>query len=189
MEQIVDRLRAGTADAHRALEARLGLLDPPLDRARFIAALRGFQAFHLAWEPRMEALLGDPAFLAPRRKLALLAADLDRLGAGAASPIMVDMAWLSGPSQAWGSLYVMEGSTLGGQVISKALRGADWAPPGGLRYFNPYGRETAGMWRAFRERIAEASLGVDPEAAVSAARRTFAVLADMLPQRREEAAA
>ncbi len=185
MEQIIDRLREATSQDHRVLENKLGLLAAPLSRARFVAALQGFLAFHRVWEPRVEALVGDPAFMAPRRKLDLLGADLEALDA-AASPIAVDIAYLAGPSQAWGSLYVMEGSALGGQVISKALREAPWAPPGGLGYFNPYGRETGAMWKAFRQRL-EAAPGLDREGAVSAARQTFAVLAGILPLRHEEA--
>ena len=70
----------------------------------------------------------------------------------------------------------MEGSTLGGQLISKTLRGAGWAPEGGLSYFNPYGRQTAAMWSAFRTDLEAAAPGLDADAAVQGAEATFQTL-------------
>ena len=77
---------------------------------------------------------------------------------------------------ALGSLYVMEGSTLGGAVITKALRHAAWLPPGGFRYFNPYGAETGRMWRRFQDAF-RAACAVGGETAVErGAVETFEVL-------------
>lgn len=175
---ICDRLRADTADAHERLEQDLGLLQPPLSRARFARLLQRFHAFHRAWEPAVAARLADPAFFEPRRRLALLEADLAALGcpAGQAdgTPAAVDRLTVS-VAAAWGSLYVLEGSTMGGQIIARRLAGETWLPAGGLRYFTPY--ESAGpMWQAFRARIrAVSSPGADPEILASA-RATFALL-------------
>ena len=174
---LLDRLRSATHDAHTALEDTLALLQPPLTRQRFVCALRGFLAFHRAWEPRAAAWI-DPALVAPRSRVALIARDLQALGAPLsrepAEP--VDLSFLSSASRAWGSLYVMEGSTLGGQVIAKALRGASWAPEGGLSYFNPYGRRTAAVWAEFRAALEAAAPSLDEDAAVQGARATFEAL-------------
>ena len=156
---MLDRLRSTTRQAHVALEDRLALLQPPLRRERFILVLQGFLAFHRVWEPRTAAVLEHHRVLEPRSRIALIEHDLEALGAAGSSraDAPFDLAFLSGVSQAWGSLYVMEGSTLGGQFISKALRGRDWAPDAGLTYFNPYGRRTAAMWAGF-----QSDLGVRP---------------------------
>jgi heme oxygenase len=45
---------------------------------------------------------------------------------------------------ALGSLYVVEGSRRGGQVIAQALRDASWLPPQGLTYFDD--RSSTGAW-------------------------------------------
>lgn len=173
-----DRLRTATAAAHAALEDGLALLRPPLERARFIHALQGFHAFHTAWEPRVAALLGEAAaWLASRRRLALLERDLEALGARPDPGRRFDLGFLHDRASAWGSLYVVEGSTLGGQVIAKALRrGAAWAPAEGLAYFNPHGRETAAMWRGFCERLDREAPTLRLDAVVAGAEHTFEAL-------------
>lgn len=154
----------------------MALLDPPLQRERFVRVLSGFHAFHRAWEPLVERLAGEEdAFLAPRRRLALLEADLAALGA---SPVCSaePMDFLTSRGQAWGSLYVMEGSALGGLVISKALRSADWLPEAGLTYFNPYGRRTMAQWQAFLSRLDAVAAEEPAEEIVEGALATFAHL-------------
>jgi heme oxygenase len=169
-------LRAGTRDAHARLELRLGLLDGPPSKARFVRALQGFHAFHRAWEPRAAASVGDPAFLEPRRRTAAVRRDLKALGA---EPLQVspDLAatGVDDPVAVWGGVYVVEGSTLGGKLIARALAEADWAPPGGLKTFDPYGDEAARQWADCRARLngfAEENVGL----MVAAARGTFACL-------------
>jgi heme oxygenase len=88
--------------------------------------------------------------------MAHLTADLSAMGLDPEAletlPLCAAAARLAGTREAAvGALYVMEGSTLGGQVISKALAGADWLPTGGLAYFNPYADRTGAMWRSFRD--------------------------------------
>jgi heme oxygenase (biliverdin-IX-beta and delta-forming) len=185
---MMERLRTRTRQAHERLETALALLDPPLSRTRFIRTLEGFRAFHAAWEPRVEALIGDPGLTGPRRRLALLDADLRALGASAGGGPDFDLGFLDGRAAAWGSLYVMEGSTLGGQVISRALQDARWRPAGGLAYFDPYGRRVGAMWKTFRTALEDAAASLDPEAVVQGAIATFATLEAGLAERRESAA-
>ena len=172
---LLDLLRSTTRAAHTSLEDALALLQPPLSRSRFVRALQTFHAFHLAWEPRVEALTGDAPLLAPRHKLCALERDLAALGAPPAGGGF-DLGYLSTAAAAWGSLYVMEGSTLGGQFISKALRSAPWAPDGGLTYFNPYGRGTAAMWLQFRAALEARGRELDAALVVEGARTTFQIL-------------
>lgn len=52
--------------------------------------------------------------------------------------------------QAFGVMYVMEGSTLGGQIIAKMLRDKDIKiPNNGLSFFEGYKENTMTMWRSF----------------------------------------
>ena len=187
---LLDRLRSATGDAHAALERALDLLQPPLRRERFASVLEGFLVFHRAWEPRVAALLDDDALLVPRRRVALIERDLEALGsqAPASGRRAFDLGYLQSASAAWGSLYVLEGSTLGGQVISKALRGAPWAPEGGLAYFNPFGRRTAAMWAMFRTALEASSPELDAEVAARGACATFQTLQTGLAPRTDAAA-
>jgi heme oxygenase len=175
------RLREGAAQAHAQLETALDLMGRVSDRQRFVQVLERFLGFHVVWERaiRQHAALRD--FHEPRSRLPHLRRDLAALGRTnaeqSALPLCADAAGLADShAAAVGSIYVLEGSTLGGQVIGRALAGADWIPPGGLAYFNPYRERTGEMWRAFgswaEARVTEA----EAAAAVAGARRTFAVL-------------
>ncbi|WP_222182105.1 biliverdin-producing heme oxygenase [Geminicoccus harenae] len=175
---ILDRLRAETSADHAVLEARLDLLASPLDLDHLRRVLRAFHGFHAAWEPMVEALLGER--FRPRRRLGLLAADLRLLGDRDGLPPRPDLAPLPDQASAWGSLYVLEGSTLGGAVIAKALARSGVA---GLGYFNPHGRKTMGNWQAFRSELTAAVTPGDEPAALAAARATFARLIQWLPAR------
>ncbi len=153
------RLRAATAAAHEALEIELELLSPPLDPQRFRRVLAGFYGFHRAWEPAVVSCL--PATLVPASRLPLIEQDLRALGWGdaelRASVACAPAAALADSAEsALGSVYVLEGSTLGGRVIMRQVSQAAWCPPQGLRYFDPYGAETAARWRATLAHLADA---------------------------------
>ncbi len=185
---LFDRLRASTGDAHRTLENALGLLDPPLSRTRFAAILKRFLGFHRVWESALDEIEELTPLRLDRSRIAMLEADLAALGQGSAEIAAARNCRAAGQlgdsaEIALGSLYVMEGSTLGGQIISRTLAGVDWAPEGGLTYFNPYGRETGSMWRRFKT---EAEALVSPEqheGVIRGARACFALLTDWLPAR------
>lgn len=72
----------------------------------------------------------------------------------------------------------MEGSTLGGQVISRGFAGTVWAER--LRYFNPYGRGTGGMWAAFKAIVQQRSNGMTDPKIMAGAIATFELLQDWL---------
>ena len=123
----------------------------------------------------------EGVFAGPRGRLSHLRGDLIALGR---APSAIDAlpacslaaGLAAGKAGRIGSLYVMEGSTLGGQVIGKALAGAAWAPEGGLTYFNPYGKDTAAQWRGFIDWAESAALGEDHDQIAQSAVRTFEVL-------------
>lgn len=151
------RLRAATAGAHQALErdldweARTATLQGYRD---LLARMRGF---HAGFEPAIGRALDDEDFFAPRRRLEALDADLASLGLDAEAiaglPAVTSIA-LTSPACAYGALYVLEGSTLGGQVIGRSI--AERHGPeaeAACRYYRGHGRATGRMWNAFRARL------------------------------------
>jgi heme oxygenase (biliverdin-IX-beta and delta-forming) len=76
---------------------------------------------------------------------------------------------------AWlGSWYVIEGSTLGGQILAPHFGDHfGLTSKSGVRYFSGYGPRTGSMWNAFRALLVEAIEPAAVEAAVEGARRTF----------------
>jgi heme oxygenase (biliverdin-IX-beta and delta-forming) len=172
---MLETLRTATRAEHSALEREMCLLHLPLSRERFIRTLQIFLAFHRAWEPLVAPLIGDEALLGPRRRLHLLQQDLARLDAAPWAPADFDLDYIDDRSAAWGSLYVMEGSTLGGQVITKALRRhAAWAPAEGISYFDPPRCDGPGAaWRGLCDALEAATPLLDPDKVVCAAQTTF----------------
>jgi len=174
-------LRAATTDAHRRLERDLDLLAPPLSQQRFTALLMRFWGFHAVWEPTLLKQPGLRGLMADRVRLGLIETDLRALGLGHANiqalPLCAGAADLAASTeQGLGSLYVLEGSTMGGRLISRALAQAAWLPAYGLRYFDPYGRGTGVMWRQFQAVLNAAASPEADRLALTAAVNTFDVL-------------
>lgn len=172
-------LRDQTTDAHRTLEDGLDLLSHAHDRQRIVALLERFHGFHAVWEAAIRQRTKFAAFHAPRGRLPHLRRDLSALGRTSAEVRALEVC---GPAEdlvrdeatALGSLYVMEGSTLGGQLIGRAFADAAWLPRGGLTYFDPYGRRTGEMWRGFKGWLDDQP--ADQARAAEGARATFALL-------------
>ena len=145
------RLREATLPAHARLEASLDLLGEPVSSERIIWLLGRFHGFHATWEPALKTVVPE-SVLRPRLKLSLLQHDLRRLGADEEQlrdlPVCrAATALCQCEAAAAGALYVLEGSTLGGQIISRSLKGNAWYPSEGLRYWNPYETNTGQRWK------------------------------------------
>ena len=90
-----------------------------------------------------------------RRKSAGLAADLRALGvAPEALPRCSDLPDLPGPAAVLGCAYVLEGATLGGQILSRHVAGClGLSAETGGRFFHGYGERTGAMWKAFTSAV------------------------------------
>lgn len=180
---VLQRLRTATADEHARVEATLDLLDPGLAPARLCSALQRLHGFWLAAEVRLDAWAArDPATARavewPRRRRAhLFAADLEAFGSSGAAPVP-SLHPVLGTDDALGRLYVLEGSSLGGQFIDRHLATLPALAGVRLRAFSPYGDATGRMWHAFRtvvrRRVSEDG---DADRIVRAAVATFGALA------------
>ncbi len=180
LDTVMAALRQGTRIAHDRLEAALDLPRELGEPARLARVIERFYGFHAAWEPAIGDAIGDPAFWAPRRKLAILREDLRALGHGEAEieslPVCSEARRLA--REPWGSLYVLEGSTLGGQIIARHLAGLRDVPA--PLYFTPYGDQTGAMWRATQGRLGEAAAETGIGRMVASASATFDLLHDWL---------
>jgi len=159
---LLAHLRAVTRPSHDALEDALGL-DGALDLDAYRRLLARFYGFWTGWQPQVAALLAEERLTTPRRRLHLLAADLTASGLSAkdleALP-RCPLTPLQDAMAALGSLYVMEGSTLGGRVIQRNLERSLGALGADSRsYFNGYGPETGRMWLSFLARLEAAPAG------------------------------
>ena len=176
----MQRLREATRHAHTRIEGALPLLDPKLTRARYGVVLEAFFGFYVGLEPSLLIAAGAHAAdidLGGRAKLPLLLLDLHALGRTTAEldalPRCLELPLTFSSSHALGVLYVLEGATLGGQVIARNLNAAlGLGASNGAAFFTGYGLETRAMWNRFCEHV-ECSAALDPDALVSAAVDTF----------------
>lgn len=172
----LQRLRASTGAAHEALDASLPLGADEVTRERYGAFLRGSL---LVVEPLEQALgaLGYP--LDGPSRSAAIRADLAALGvAPADESATLPLPAVDDEARALGVSYVMEGSSLGGLYLARAVGGPLGLEPGadGLRYLSLRGAGTKAAWNAFTARLedwaARASLP-EQDRACEAAERTF----------------
>lgn len=177
---VLTRLRAETRAEHDAIEQTLDLVNEDLTAASYRHRIEQFYGFYRPLEDRMRAI---DSWLAPwldatqRRKTLLLEQDLKVLGCTSPEglPRCSDLPPLADPAAYFGCLYVLEGSTLGGQVIGRHIRDklGVTAETGG-RFFAGYGDQTGLHWQQFRSALTAFSAIHDAdEQVIAAARSTF----------------
>lgn len=195
---LLPALREETRDLHERIESRLDLTAHFASPFHYRRLLERFYGFYAPLEERLAEAQLQAAWdmLAidsrDRRKAASLKSDLQFLGVPEEDltalprcpaehlPVLDSTAALTGCA------YVVEGATLGGQIIGRLLEQALGLHPGepGARFFHGYGAKNGAMWQQFcraAESLAarEASRGSGHLAyflpqAVAAARATFA---------------
>ncbi len=116
----------------------------------------------------------DPLALVERAKLPLLARDLSALGAPLNRlPLVGVVPDVSTLSRAVGALYVVEGATLGGQIIRRHVcKRLGIEATTGARFFTGYGAATRLMWSRFGNYVDHAP-SLELPAAIGAAIETF----------------
>lgn len=188
---LAERLRSETRTHHNRAEDAMGLMNPDVSSARYIEILQAFQSFYSLLEPQLSRFREwselECEIESRMGKLAKIEHDLKYFNTPARGP-MPRLA-IENFAQALGSMYVIEGSTLGGQVISKFLSGRfGYAPDSGADYFSGYGSETGKMWVSFKDIIARAeAAGVDQERVIEGAAKTFDYLTLLLYIQRNQA--
>lgn len=197
MSDVMERLKAETADLHRSAESaefQRRMAGGRLTREEYVAWLRQMLHVHRALEgPLRERQAGDPRFAAitPEQfQVPYLEADLTALDAESGDGALpatrslcerIAADAVSAPLRLLGYHYVLEGSNNGNRFIARRLRPALGLTPGvGDRYLDPYGEAQPERWRRFKDEMA--SLPFDPDdvdVLVAAARDLFAVIGDI----------
>ncbi|GAB3223304.1 hypothetical protein GCM10027346_02180 [Hymenobacter seoulensis] len=171
---VLQRLRHETRPYHEALEQNefnQALAANTVTEAatlHFLTKLYGFLAPY-------EAVLrqhGLPAEwqLADRYRVQWLLQDLAPDGAVALLPLCPDMPPLHTQAQLLGAMYVMEGSSLGGQVIARQLAKAHIPY---RTYFTGRAERTGLLWKSFCLLLEQAAGPENEDEIVASARLTF----------------
>lgn len=145
-------LKEQTRDSHRRLDRNgmlKSLLGSELTESVYGDVLQAMYVFFGAIEPRILAYLERSALpfdYRERVKWPSLANDLSRLGRKPAPPVEM-MPDLTQDAELIGALYVLEGATLGGQIIVKSLTSKYSELP--VEFYAGYGTLTQQRWREF----------------------------------------
>jgi len=191
---ILSRLRLETRGEHKAVEQVLDLMSVSLTPKGYRHRLEQFYGFYAVLEnalqargqgksdPSAESILSPAtrsALVARSNKTALLRQDLHCLGADLETlPLCRTLPPLGTQAEVLGCLYVMEGATLGGRMISQHMRAAlGITPTTGGSFFDGYGDATGTMWQGMRQLLVSSATDTETEnALVASAITTFACL-------------
>ncbi|KXS52800.1 MAG: heme oxygenase-like protein [Marinobacter sp. T13-3] len=155
------QLRAATHEAHVRLNRHplLNLITrPSLDIPTYTMILQLYCQFYQAAEALIRDALANGLAdfdYSHRYKATWLAQDLEYFerssGLNGNQPDPVELVAPRNQAELVGIMYPLEGSTLGGQVISKhLLRNLGITRNTGGRFFNGYGKETPQFWEEFQ---------------------------------------
>lgn len=177
---ILDQIKQQTQDLHDRVEGRMPLMRPDLILEQYQAVLQRLYGFYQPLEERLSACVWSDTTFDPesRQKTPLLVRDLQVLDPvldWAALPVCGNLPEVGGPARGLGCAYVLEGSTLGGQIIARHVElTLGLGPDRGTAFFHSYGSDVGARWRAFRQvLLTYLTTPARQDAAIHAARETF----------------
>jgi heme oxygenase len=178
---IMTKLKEATRDQHENLENTVDVMGEVFSLDNYKKLLTKFYRFYAAIEPKVAESHPESAGFDfdARRKTPMLEKDLEALGilekVKAETPLWDGLPDVSSLPRAFGSIYVMEGATLGGQVITRHLK-QDFGltAENGAAFFSSYGDQVGPMWKSFKDTLtAYAEKNGDDQPIIETARETF----------------
>jgi heme oxygenase len=152
----IQRLRQETETDHRNVEGAVPLMHQGLSIAEYVQCLQRIYGVVAAWEERAAEVAPEwlqPALLARQRR-PLLKLDLAWFGVAEKDDRRPTLPEMNSLPSFFGTMYVMEGSTLGGQFIARHVEAALHLSEGrGNSYFRGHGSQTGQLWKEFCEML------------------------------------
>ena len=176
-DKLLEELRRKTRVHHESLEQAMAEQHYFADLPAYRRLLERWYGWYEPWE-MMAASQAPPKiarFLGGRWKVPMLRQDLHDLGTDSLERLPRAKVVEPAEQAEWiGTMYVLEGSTLGGQFIARSIEEQfDFKEGRGYSFFRSYGGQVGSMWREFRE-FAQRNVAEDEtERAVAAADQTF----------------
>ena len=152
--ECLQRLRQATREEHAAVEGALPFFAPKFSLPEYVAILERFLGLFEPMEERLAVACNWTAMglqFEGRRRAGMLKRDLASLGKSEAEiraiPSCTFLPELQNGGAALGCLYVLEGSTLGGAFIARAMgKRFGLTLDRGLLFFTTGGRDAKGLW-------------------------------------------
>lgn len=185
---IIEKLRQSTAEIHKELDSWLMPVFRDMDNTdKYSKLLRAFYGYYAPLMDRIGVEI-DTHYLpdfAQRRNPDSILNDLASINKpNTFIHSATALPEIHNASQAFGALYVLEGSTLGGVFLSKMLgENMNIDEKNGLSFFYGYGKASREMWNVFIEQInLFAKEKGSEEAILTTAADTFRYFKDHLQQ-------
>jgi heme oxygenase (biliverdin-IX-beta and delta-forming) len=191
----IQNLRASTADCHKQLELNnlsLALLSDNVNENIYCIYLARLYSFVKGFEQFVYPVLSDHFLnINDRKKAHFIEEDLKALDITVEKHTLLEEAFFSNTYSdiylAAGALYVLEGSTLGGQIIVKHLQKAMSSGIVNAAYFSGYQQRTGSMWKEFLQQLtALPQSPLEEQQIVTGAIATFKIIDGLLSNNNNE---
>ena len=190
----IQNLRTATADCHKQLELNslsLELLSNTVNEYIYCTYLTRLYSFVEGFEQYVYPTLSHHFLnINDRKKALFIEEDLKAQHNVIDKHTLLEEAFFSNTYpdvyMAAGALYVLEGSTLGGQIIVKHLQKT--MPPGfeNAAYFSGYQQRTGSMWKEFLQQLtALPQSPLEEEQIITGAITTFKIIDGLLSNNNE----
>lgn len=150
-------LKENTKQAHQALEAVvIREIKAIRNKEDYVRLLHKFYGFHSPLEQLYDGFFNDSIipFYNNRRKADLILQDLENLGVDKAGiGFTDDLPAIDSTAAAFGSYYVLEGSTQGGSIVAGMLIKHAGLTPDTTAFFYGYGDNSKEMWQSFKDKM------------------------------------
>lgn len=157
-----DYLKVNTKKDHDSIEEKVDLVKLATEKQTYIQLLKDMYSFYAPLENNLAHFKDDfqelNIDLKERLKISLLKKDLlhFELDESVLGNLDICESYPKAHNikEAMGILYVLEGSTMGGQIIFKNLQKAGIITgESGGEFFKPYGSQTMPMWMSFKDSL------------------------------------
>ena len=182
----VQKLRRETEADHQAVEGAIPLMHEGLSQAEYVQCLARMHGVVAAWEERAAQVVPPwlQTTLNARRRTPLLERDLEWFGVTKLDTRRPALPEMSDHASFLGTMYVMEGSTLGGQFIARHVEATLNLNEGkGSSYFRGHGTQTGPMWKEFCEILKLRIPGEQTEAVIVSAKAMFNTFGNWMQQK------
>jgi heme oxygenase len=165
----MSKLKSGTIHQHQSMEKVVPIFRKEFTREAYVELLESFLGFFEPVERNLAAIQGWQKIglnINERMRASLLRKDLAALrqddSETRAFAECVKLPRLASMEDALGCMYVLEGSTLGGQFIYRELLSRfGITPETGSKFFYGYGAQSGAMWKQFSECLSNYAQGIE----------------------------
>lgn len=188
---LMKQLKLQTTEQHKEIETKLHFFSPEFTLEDYLQLLKKFYTYYAPLESEIRNFLNQQPIAfdySTRYKSHLLLQDLNFLNPYADYNKTLEPYNKIAPVQSLGDLlgrlYVIEGATLGGQIIQRQLKKKfPQIEQGGVSFYVGYGPLTGPHWVAFQSFVNSVKLSeAEQQQAIVSAQNTFQTLSDWLTE-------